>query len=343
MNKHMNKNKKTRTILIGLAAATLLAAGATAYGADGDTTSVSPAASQKQEVRTGQAAVYPKIADTSHASKRVVSFLSSFFTAKSRHDVDATMSHFNKEQTAYYDATLGWPANSYDEIKASFSKFMPTWPEGAKSYPTRIIGDSNSAMVLFTDTPELFGGEIRAIGSLDFKNGKITRWVDYWDSRNFGSAAAAKLRTPADKFPQTLAEDTVDNHASDAVDTAARKLNDALAHNDAEAAAKLFSYDATFEDMTLRTTVQGQAAITRYLQRALPDLPYGPGTSVRHVVGSDQGGGYEWKADGKAVPRGATALELDKNGKITRLTAVWDGSLLSDEAMASLTALSIDK
>ena len=39
-------------------------------------------------------------------------------------------------------------------------------------------------------------------------------------------------------------------------------------------AGELFTYDAQFEDMALRTHIRGQAAITRYLQRALPDLPY---------------------------------------------------------------------
>ena len=34
-----------------------------------------------------------------------------------------------------------------------------------------------SAIVVFTDTPELFGGEIRPVGVIDFKGGKIARWT----------------------------------------------------------------------------------------------------------------------------------------------------------------------
>ncbi|TQS45110.1 nuclear transport factor 2 family protein [Cryptosporangium phraense] len=332
--------KNTRTWFTGIATVAIVAAAAAGYGV-GAQAADAPAPA-KQVSRPDTAAVYPDVVETSHASKGAADFLRSFFTAKSQHKVDATASHFNKQQAAYYDATLGWPAESYDAVRKIFADAMPNWPKEAKSYPTRIIGDTRSAVVLFTDTPELFGGEVRAIGVLDFENGKITRWVDYWDSRNFGSEAAAKLRTPAAAFPQSLGENKVSGHASAAVDRAARKLNDALSRKDAKAAAALFSDDATFEDMALRTNIQGRSAIGRYLQRALPDLPYGPGATVRHVVGSNQGGGYEWKADGKAVPRGATALELDAQGKITRLTAVWDGSLLSDQVMSSLAARSID-
>ncbi|MNJ62213.1 hypothetical protein D3C77_580460 [compost metagenome] len=68
----------------------------------------------------------------------------------------------------YDDATLGWVFN-YDELKAAFGQFMPNWGKGL-SYPTRIVGDKNSAMVLFTDTPELFGEEIRLMGSVTFND-----------------------------------------------------------------------------------------------------------------------------------------------------------------------------
>ena len=32
------------------------------------------------------------------------------------------------------------------------------------------------------DTPELFGGELRILAAVDFRDGKIVRWVDYWDA-----------------------------------------------------------------------------------------------------------------------------------------------------------------
>jgi hypothetical protein len=55
---------------------------------------------------------------------------------------------------------------------------------------------------------------------------------------------------------------------------------------DAAAASALFTTDATFEDLTLHTTMVGQQAIGGVLDRAAALLPYGPGTSVRHVVGT---------------------------------------------------------
>ena len=63
---------------------------------------------------------------------------------------------------------------------------------------------------------------------------------------------------------------------------------------------------------------------------------------MRHVVGSAVGGGYEWTATGGAVPRGVTALELDRWGKITRMTAMWDGSLVDDATLTALTQGAIE-
>jgi hypothetical protein len=42
-----------------------------------------------------------------------------------------------------------------------FEQFMPKWPPTGLSHPTRVSGDMHPAVVAFTDTPELFGGEIR--------------------------------------------------------------------------------------------------------------------------------------------------------------------------------------
>src|SRR5262249_35533466 len=124
--------------------------------------------------------------------------------------------------------------------------------------------------------------------------------------------------------------------------TAARELSAALGAGDADRAGELFSYDAVFEDMALRAQLRGQAAIVRYLWRALPGLPYAR-ASVRHVAGAGQGGGYEWRADGQPIAPGAAALELSPDGKTTKFTAVWDGSLLDDQAIAALAADAVDK
>lgn len=118
----------------------------------------------------------------------------------------------------------------------------------------------------------------------------------------------------------------------------------AFSAGDATAAAALFTPDAVFEDMSLHTRVEGQLQIGRYLTRGLAQLPYGTGASVAHVVGSDEGGGYEWHAAASAAPllRGNTALELDGAGAISRLTTIYDSYQLSDTTYHTLAALNAE-
>lgn len=290
-------------------------------------------------------AVFPEIVDAEYATEKAVDFFMSFFTAKSLHKVDETMKHFSEAKTTYIDATLGWPLYTHKALKDVFAQYMPKWPASGLSYPTRILGDENSALVAFTDTPELFGGEIRILAAIDMKDGKVIRWVDYWDGRHFGSATAAKMRTPKDKFPTDFKEKSVESAASARIRDVSQKLQAAFAGKNAEAATALFSSDAVYEDMTLRTQILGRLAIARYLKRALDQLPYGAGASVVHVVGHDLGGGYEWQAAPafrETVRRGITALALDDDGRIIRLTTVWDGSVIADVDLHKLVLLSID-
>jgi hypothetical protein len=113
---------------------------------------------------------YPDVVVISHATPPVASFFKSYFTAKSEHKPSATTDHFSEAHLTYIDAALGWPFYNKKGMTEIFEKYMPTWPPSGLSYPTRISGDMHSAVVAFTDTPELFGGEIRilaAIGALD--------------------------------------------------------------------------------------------------------------------------------------------------------------------------------
>lgn len=289
--------------------------------------------------------LFSKIVDATHATPKAAEFFHSFFTAKSRHDVDATMNHFSKTTLTYIDATLGWPFYSYDALKDVFVEYMPKWPPSGLSYPTLILGDEHSALVAFTDTPELFGSEIRFLAAIDMKDGKVTRWIDYWDGRHFGADLAAKLRTPADMFPSDFKESTAPDNATQTILATAGKLHAALAGNDAKGAAALFSSDAVYEDMTLRTEVLGRLAIQRYLERALAKLPAGAGSSLLHVVGGEMGGGYEWQAAPAyrtSVRRGISAIALDQDGEIARLITVWDGAMIPDADIKALLLLSLD-
>jgi ketosteroid isomerase-like protein len=300
---------------------------------------VNPAYAQKNKQ------LFPEVVDATHATEKTAAFFQSFFTAKSRHDVDATMDHFSNTTLTYIDATLGWPFYTHEALKDVFAQYMPNWPPSGLSYPTRILGDETSALVAFTDTPELFGSEIRILAAIDIKDGKVVRWIDYWDGRHFGAELAAKMRTPADKFPTDFKERSAPDNASAKIREVAGKLHAAVASNDAKGAAALFSNDAVYEDMTLRTQVLGRLAIERYLERALAQLPAGVGSSLLHVVGGSMGGGYEWQAAPAyrtTVRRGITAIALDQDGKITRVTTVWDGAMIPDADIQTLMTLSLE-
>jgi len=224
-----------------------------------------------------------------------------------------------------------------------FEAYMPKWPPAGLSYPTRISGDTHSALVAFTDTPELFGGEIRILAAIDFKDGKIVRWIDYWDGRSFGAEMAAKMRTPPDKFPTHFDYDVASDGASAKIKEVSQKLAAAFAAGDAAAADALFTNDAVYLDRALRVRVLGKQAIGKYLGRVLATAPYGKGAKLMHIVGSDQGGGYEWTNDGGSVKRGIVAIDLNSAGQIERLDATWDNGMMSDADLQALVLLSVEK
>src|SRR6202040_914707 len=183
--------------------------------------------------------LYPEVVVTSHATPEVAAFFKSYFTAKSQHKPAPTTDHFSEAHLTYIDAALGWPFYSKKGMTDIFEQFMPKWPPSGLSYPTRISGDLHSAVVAFTDTPELFGAEIRILAAIDFKDGKIVRWIDYWDGRSFGAEAAAKMRTPPDKFPTNFDYDVASDGASVKIKEVTQKLSAALSSGDAKAAAAL--------------------------------------------------------------------------------------------------------
>jgi hypothetical protein len=289
--------------------------------------------------------IYPQVAQTEHASPETARLFEGFFAAKSEHDVSETMRFFSPAMLTYTDATLGWPMNSFTTLQALFQNYMPKWPPTALSYPTRILGGPQSALIDVIDTRELFGSELHVLAAVDLKDGKIVRWVDYWDGDAFDATAYQQMRTAQEKFPTDFQEGQVGEDSSNRMRSIALKLQSALAKGDADAAAALFSSAAAvYEDRVLHCEVLGQAAIGRYLRRVLPRVPFGTGATLRHVVGGERGGGFEWiaPAASKQLP-GVTALELDGEGKITRLTSVYDGRQLSPELLDELATLSIER
>ncbi|MEX5712737.1 hypothetical protein AB1484_31850, partial [Parafrankia sp. FMc6] len=258
---------------------------------------------------------------------------------------DGWMSFFSRNLITYIDAVVGAGFYNWESLRDSLSQFMSNWPSDGKSYPTRILGDATSAVVFFTDTAGLFGpSEIRAVGVINFRDRKITRQIDYWDGRHFGIANTAALAAFSPGSITDFRESTVGETAAPAMRNVVSKLAQNLRNGDGASAAELFAPGAIFEDMPAHLQIVGPRSIGTYLTKAVSLLPYaGGGTAVRHVVGSAVGGGYEWTASNSAVPRGVVALELDGWGKITRLTAMWDGSLVDDSTLISLGRTAIEQ
>lgn len=260
--------------------------------------------------------------------------LEAFFRVKTSCDVAGTMSWFSRDLATYTDATLGWDVASFDAVQAVFEQYMPNWAPPARSYATSILSNEHSALIHMVDTPELFGGELRILAAVDFADGKIVRWVDYWDATPFDADLYAQMRTPAEAFPSDLKDDVVATQAAPEVVAAATKLHSAFSTGDAEAASTLLHTDVVFEDMTLRTRLLGGIETAGYLARVLDDAPYGRGSVLRHVVGGRRGGGLEWTAAEGLV--GISAIEFDADGFITRVTSVYDGRQLPVGRRAAL-------
>ena len=259
-----------------------------------------------------------------------------FFRIKTAGDVAGTMSFFSPDLVTYSDATLGWDIDSFEALQAIFAQYMPNWSPPARSYSTGTFSNEHSALIHMVDTPELFGGELRILAAVDFSNGKIVRWVDYWDATAFDTDLYAQMRTPADVFPTDLKDGAVATQAAPEVVAAATALQSAFAAGDADAAASSLHTDVALVDMTMRTRLLGRIETSAYLARALANVPYGTGSALRHVVGGRRGGGFEWTAADGLV--GLTAIQLDADGMISRVTSVYDGRQVPVERRAAILA-----
>ena len=260
--------------------------------------------------------------------------METFFRTKTSRDVAGTMAFFSPNLATYTDATLGWDIDSYDALEALFSQYMPAWGPSARSYATTLCSNEHSALIHMVDTPELFGGELRILAAVDFAGGRIVRWVDYWDAQPFDADLYAQMRTPADAFPTDLKDDVIATQAAPQIVAAAGALHSAFAAGDASAVTDLLHTDVVLEDMTLRTRLLGRIETSAYLTRILTDAPYGQGSTLRHVVGGTGGGGFEWTAANGLV--GITAIELDGDGLLTRITSVYDGRQLPSDRKTEL-------
>lgn len=281
---------------------------------------------------------YPSgVTDTSHCTPEVAEIFRGLFSAKSEHNLAAFMSYFSTASAVYIDACLPAVMSGWQAINSEFTTIFGSAPASAISYPLTIVGDTGSAAIEFVDSPAFFSQEIRALSSVTFdSNQKIIRWVDYWDGRS------SLLPNTFTTYPTDFKDS--EQNADPAVAHAAQALQAAFAAGDATAAAALMSADVVHEDMAAHTRVRGQLQAQRYYSRALGQLPYGPGAALVHAEGSSQGGGYEWSASPGAAPmrRGHTCIELNDDGQISRLTAMYDSSLLTYAAYQSLVGFAAE-
>jgi hypothetical protein len=331
----MNQQGTTRRTMLraGAAAGTAAALGGAGIFAAGTASAAATAGS-----RTGGLPYPSGVTDTSHCTPEAAAIFRGVFTAKSEHDAAGFMSYFSPANTIYIDACLGATLSGWAAANDFFTPYFASLPPAAIAYPLRIVGDTRSAVIEFVDTPAFFGFEIRTLSSVTFDgNRKISRWVDYWDGRS-----SLKQNSITSAYPADFSDS--EQNADPAAAQAARAVQAAFAAGDAAAAVALMSDDVIHEDMAAHSRVRGQLQAQRYYTRALGQLPYGPGAALVHADGSRQGGGYEWSAAPAAAPmrRGHTCLELDQAGKISRLTAVYDSSILSYAAYQSLAGLAAE-
>ncbi|WP_019073898.1 hypothetical protein [Streptomyces hokutonensis] len=276
------------------------------------------------------------------APARIQRLFASFLTAKSAADVDRTMAFFSRSDTTYWDATAGFDFPDWAALKAVFGAYMPTWGPAAHSYATNLLGGDTGAALFFTNTPEEFGHEIRGISVVDIRDGKFVRWIDYWDGRHYGLEALNGFRAPLAAFPSDFGWALPGENASSGLKRTVADLARSLGGGDFQRAAGLFEENGVLEDLTLHTAVAGPQSIAAYLKQAVGSLPYGRGARVRHTVGGDTGGAFEWTNSRGPVPRGVSALQLDAAGKITRLSSIWDGSLVDPAWLTQRMAETIE-
>lgn len=278
--------------------------------------------------------------DVSHASAELVSLVLSFLHDLGTGEIDALLKHFSPQNFALIDVVFDDVHDNIEELREAFVEIEGAVKPGAQFYPTKVLGDTTSGVVFFTGEPGAEGHELNAVAPINLVDDLIGRFVVYSDGRHFtraGIEQKAPDRKPIKNFEQSIAG----VGAAPEIKRVAEKLGRALANQDSVTAASLFASDGTFEDLTLHASIFGTFSIQGFFERALHALPYGQKSSVLHVVGSAQGGGYEWTSPQK-VGHGIIALELDAQGLITQASAMWDGSLVSATFLESLLGFTIE-
>jgi hypothetical protein len=148
--------------------------------------------------------------------------------------------------------------------------------------------------------------------------------------------------TPEESFPASFGEENIPGAVATEMKAFVEQLTERLGRSDVTEASSMFAVDAVLEDMTTHTAVRGGAAIERYLERAIAQLPYGAGVSVRRTLGSPTAGGFEWVNPDNGAKRGMSGISLDADGNIIQMRSVWNGAMVDDQTLRALTLAALE-
>lgn len=270
-------------------------------------------------------------------------FFASYFDAKTRHQA-AEAAAFFTPTAVYEDEILPVEVRGRQALTDAWTAFLTNLPVGSGSRLRAVYGGGAGAVIDFVDDPELFGAELQALGLVDLEvapsspfGHQIGRQVDYWNGRDFGVSNLHGLRSMLG-VPATPPRDgrhyqSSVGHATPALDQVVRQLSAALGRGDGAAVAACFAPDGVYEDRTLGLRLAGRHSIESGLAPIVNRLPNGAGSTPHHLVGNDNGGGFDWVAahdHAQTVNRGLTALTL-RQGEIVELVNLWDASGLTDK------------
>jgi SnoaL-like domain len=336
---------RTRGRRLFLRAGVAAAAGLAASSVDAFASAAAAQANQDQDQR-----------------ETVEAFVRGLYDAKDRLDARQFASYF-ADPHDYLDPVLGYCAVS--ESPTAVADRYGTGMFKRIAVPGRLCrflhatGDMRYGIV--AECANLPGGvfadgcDLMAVMGL--KDGRISRNIDYWDSRQLGAGAAAvhPNGTPRQRdacTPSVIPGDPP--HASREMLDFARRFHDALAAGRADRVTKFFTEDALFihpllhrgsagyEVFNRGTQLRGKAAIERFLQRAQL-LPDAANSTIVNVVGGKTGGGIEWKAGGLYARQGlardgisgATAFDLF-DGLVQRMSVKFDAMQMTAAQRAAI-------
>jgi limonene-1,2-epoxide hydrolase len=267
-----------------------------------------------------------------HANTEAVDFVSRFLAAKSASDLDAILPFISADAAVFADVPLGWELGGHRALQAAWGRHIPSWGPGKFSLDC-VLGEIHdglgSVMLGVTNTPSAFHVRMQVLSAVDVRDGKITRWIDYWDGACFDVDLYSRLRSPRPCRPQAIRSG--DCCSSRRIREVSGRLVDLLSRGEAQDAGRLFGLDACYEDRGLHTRLRGRGVISGYLSRVVGALPLGRRVRLGHVVGGEWGGGFEWVASAASpVNTGAAALMLGSDGLISRVSVVYDTRDLPD-------------